>query len=356
MQKYPVCRLLLPALLAVLFISCSKMDATYKDYVVPNGITYVGRADSINVYPGRSRIKLTWLRGTDPKTTQAVVYWNNKADSLVFPVPQKNPKDTVSVMLTNMQENTYTFNIYTMDADKNRSIRVDVQGTVYNTVYESVILSRPIGSVAIAGDDVTLNWLAGDTASFSTEINYVDIAGVAKRTYIAANETSILLEDVREGSSVTFRSLYKPSPLSLDTFYTAYTSRPLNMAIAKPVKQSSSTATTLVDGNLTTFWQPLAADRTDDKKVWVTVDLKAPKAFNQVKHYWTVGNTLIQSYKVLASNDEAIWETLYEKTSAPALTEDANFNTVTRRYVRLEFTIKTDGNLNVTEFEVYNKQ
>jgi hypothetical protein len=356
MQKYPVGHILLPVLLAILFISCSKMDSTFKDYVVPNGITYVGRADSIKVHPGRGRVQITWLRGTDPKTTQAVVYWNNKADSLVFPVPQKNPTDIVSVMLTNMPENTYTFSIYTLDADKNRSIRVDVQGTVYDTQYESVILSRPIGSVAIAGDDVTLNWLAGDTASFSTEINYVDIAGVGKRTYIAANESSILLEDVQEGSSVTFRSLYKPSPLSLDTFYTAYTSRPLNMAIAKPVKQSSATATTLVDGNLTTFWQPLAADRTDDKKVWVTVDLRAPKAFNQVKHYWTVGNALIQSYKVLASNDEAIWETLYEKTSAPAATEDANFNTVTKRYVRLEFTIKTDGNLNVTEFEVYNKK
>lgn len=356
MQKYPVCSLLLPVLLAVLFISCSKMDATFKDYVVPNGITYVGRADSINVHPGRGRIKITWLRGTDPKTTQGVIYWNNKADSLVFPITQKNPKDTVSVMLTNMPENTYTFNIYTMDNDKNRSIRVDVQGTVYNTVYESVILSRPIGTVVIAGDDVTLNWLAGDTASFRTEINYVDIAGVDRRTYIAANESSILLEDVQEGSSVTFRSLYKPSPLSLDTFYTAYASRALNMAIAKPVKQSSATATTLVDGSLTTFWQPAAADRTDDKKVWVTVDLRAPKAFNQVKHFWTVGNALIQSYKVLASNDEVIWETLYEKTSAPVLAEDANFNTITRRYVRLEFTIKTDGNLNVTEVEVYNKK
>ncbi|MRG47818.1 hypothetical protein GFS24_22030 [Chitinophaga sp. SYP-B3965] len=356
MQKYPVCRLLLPVLLAVLFISCSKMDATFKDYVVPNGITYVGRADSINVHPGRGRIKITWLRGTDPKTTQAVVYWNNKADSLVFPVTQKNPKDTVSVMLNNMPENTYTFSIYTLDADKNRSIRVDVQGTVYNTVYESVILSRTIGTVAIAGDDVTLNWLTGDTASFSTEINYVDIAGVDRRTYIAANESVILLEDVQEGSSVTFRSLYKPSPLSLDTFYTAYSSKALNMALAKPVKQSSSAATTLVDGNLTTFWQPLAADRTDDKKVWVTVDLRTPKTFNQVKHYWTVGNALIQSYKVLVSNDEAIWETLYEKTSAPVLTEDANFTTVTRRYMRLEFTIKTDGNLNVTEVEIYNKK
>jgi len=359
MRKYPVFSLL-PILLAILIISCSKMDDSFKEYVVPNGITYVGKADSIAVFPGRGRIKITWLRGTDPNTRQAVIYWNNRNDSLVIPVTQTNPKDTVTAMINNIPEGSYAFNIYTRDDAKNSSIRVDVQGATYGTLYESTILSRALGSARVIGNDVKLGWPKGEPTSFSTEINYIDLAGLQQKTYLPASQDTIILTGVKAGSSITYRSLYKPTALSIDTFYTAYSSRALNIATGKTVLQSSAAAANpgslVIDGLTTTFWQPLAADRTDDKKVWLTIDLQAPKEFNQVKHFFSVGAALLESYKIQVSDNNATWENVYEKATAPTTAEDVSFQVVTRRYVRLEFTIKTDGNLNVTEVEVYNKK
>lgn len=359
MRKYPVFSLL-PILLAILIISCSKMDDTFKEHVVPNGITYVGKADSIAVFPGRQRIKITWLRGTDPNTRQAVIYWNNKNDSLIIPVTQTNPKDTVAVSINNLPEGSYAFNIYTRDDAKNSSIRVDVQGSTYGTLYESTILSRALGSARVTGDDVKLGWPKGEPTSFSTEINYIDLAGLSQRAYLAASVDTIILTGVKEGSSLSYRSLYKPTPLTIDTFYTAYTIRPLDLAVGKTVTASSAAAANpgslVVDGLKTTFWQPLVTDRTDDKKVSLTVDLKAPKEFNQVKHFFSVGAALLEGYKVLVSDNNTTWETAYEKTTAPTTAEDVTFPAVIKRYVKLEFTIKTDGNLNVTEVEIYNKK
>jgi hypothetical protein len=359
MRKYSVFSLL-PVMLAILIISCSKMDDSFKEYVVPNGITYVGRADSVAVFPGKQRIKITWLRGTDPNTRKAVIYWNNKNDSLVIPVTQTNPKDTVTAMINNLPEGSYAFNIYTYDDAKNSSIRVDVQGSTYGTVYESTILSRALGSARVMGDDVKLGWPKGEPTSFATEINYTDLAGLPKRTYLPAAVDTIILTGVKEGSTLTYRSLYKPTNLSIDTFYTVYSSRALNMATGKTVLQSSAVAANpgslVLDGLTTTSWQPLAADRTDDKKVWLTIDLKAPKEFNQLRYLISAGATLLDGYKVLGSDDNTVWQTLYEKAGAPTTTEEANFPAVTKRYVRLELSVKTDNTIGISELEVYNKK
>lgn len=359
MRKYHVFSLLF-VLLAGLFTSCSKMDSTFADYVVPGGIIYVGRADSIAVHPGRDRIKITWLRGTDPKVSKAVVYWNNKNDSLVVPVTQKNPTDTVTAYISPMAEGTYSFNIYTYDEKKHSSVRVDLQGSTYNILYESVILPRVIGYARPMGDDLRMLWLKGDPENIATEINYIDLAGVSKQVILPGNNDSLFLQGVREGSSLTYRSLYKPTPLSMDTFYTAYVVRPLNIAFGKTALTSSANGANVgvqaVDNLTTTFWQPTQADRIDaDKKVWITVNLNAPKEFNQVKHFISAGATSLDGYKILGSDDNNVWQTLYTKTGAPTAAEDISFPTATKRYVRLELSVRADANIQVAEIEIYKK-
>ncbi|RPE14087.1 hypothetical protein EGT74_11430 [Chitinophaga lutea] len=358
MQKYSVYSLL-TMLLAILSISCSKMDATFREYVVPGGITYVGKADSVAVYPGRERLKITWRRGTDPNTRSAVVYWNNKKDSLIVPVKETNAPDVVTAMIDKLPEGTYTFQIYTRDAQNNSSIRVDVQGTSYGRIYESTILSRPISSVKISGSNVVMNWLAADTASFSTEIKFIDQAGVEQKVFLPASEDDITLPNVKEGSYITYRSLYRPSPRSLDTFYTVYESRPLNMAAGKTVKTSSAQGTNTgalaVDELTTTNWQPTDADRKDaDKTVWISIDLKAPKEFNAIR-FLRAGAGVLKSCKVLGSDNETTWAPLFEKTSGFTTTEDISFNTATRRYVRIEYVFETDGTFNIPEVEIYKR-
>ncbi len=84
-------------LAAICLISaCRKMDATYKEYVVPAGLVYPGKAMAI-AKSGRSRIQLVWPKGVDRTVVKAKVYWNSFADSIVVDITAVTG-DTVKVM------------------------------------------------------------------------------------------------------------------------------------------------------------------------------------------------------------------------------------------------------------------
>src|SRR3546814_11303401 len=81
------------------FPACREQDDVYQEFVKDGTIVYTHRADSASAYPGNSRIKITWLRGPDPNVSKAVIYWNNRLDSVDVAIPTGQPEDTVTVLL-----------------------------------------------------------------------------------------------------------------------------------------------------------------------------------------------------------------------------------------------------------------
>lgn len=359
MQKY-VSNGLLALSAAFAFASCSKMDDSFKQFVVPGGITYVGKADSARVLPGRGRLMITWLRGTDPNTTEAVIYWNNKNDSLVVPVPAGNKTDSVKALIT-LPENTYSFHIFTRDKVNNRSIQVDVLGSSYGAAYEAGLLSRAISAIQPKAASRVIRFGAADATCIGTEVNYTDASGAARKIYAPAGVDTVLLESVKIGTNVTYRSSFKPAVTAIDSFWAVMTTVPLNQAIGTTATGSSfagaSPASFVIDGDktATSFWQPLTADRTDDKKVSMVIDLGTAIDFNAVDHFWKAGNTLISGFTISYSNNGTAWTQCYSKTAVPILEERATFPQVNARYVKVEWTLATDGNINIWEVEVYKK-
>src|SRR5687767_5147441 len=53
------------------------------------------------------------------------------------------------------------------------------------------------------------------------------------------------------------------------------------MNVTRSSDCSCGRATSAVDGNADTYWQPLSADRTDDLNVWLRVDLGAPASIER---------------------------------------------------------------------------
>ena len=139
--------------LTVLFISlwafngCKKMDSTYKQFIVPGGITYAGKANSALAYAGRHRVKISWLRGADPNIAKARIFWNNYKDSIEVNITPT--KDTNSVIIANLPEKTYSFVIKTYDAKENSSIPVEIIGGSYGDRYQAQLLNRFVISSVI---------------------------------------------------------------------------------------------------------------------------------------------------------------------------------------------------------------
>ena len=55
------------------FTACKKMDSTYKEFIVPGRLSYIGKATSPKAYAGHNRVEITWLRGADPNVTKAMI-------------------------------------------------------------------------------------------------------------------------------------------------------------------------------------------------------------------------------------------------------------------------------------------
>jgi uncharacterized protein (TIGR02145 family) len=198
--------------------SCYDMESAYKEYVVPNGIIYPQKADSLKVYSGKNRVLIEWLRGNDPKVVSARVFWNNYTDSVVVDVTAY--QDTVRYIIDNLPEEDFTFYVKTYDAAGNVSIVQEVSGTVYGTIYESSLRVREITTIdAETYDKVEINWAVASTEIIRTEIQYVsDKTGQNVIRIIPPDETKTILTDEPTNQNFTVLTWYSPSKEALDLF------------------------------------------------------------------------------------------------------------------------------------------
>ncbi|MDB5022909.1 MAG: hypothetical protein JWP78_664 [Mucilaginibacter sp.] len=220
-------------ILATSFISCVKRDAEFKKFLNGKELIYPGVADNPHSAPGNLRVELLWNPNPDPSIVKYVVFWNNRADSLVYTSADHNPADTLKVIIPNLNEYSYSFTVYSYDGQGNKSIPLDINNVkVYGPNYQAGLVNRAFKVTnpytVSANGDVTLNFYkidtAGETFSFahntSTTIRYTNRSGQAVQKLLYRDST-ITLTDFKGGSTLDFRSTFVPVKGAIDTFNVA---------------------------------------------------------------------------------------------------------------------------------------
>ena len=95
--KYKSCELILLLASIFLIVSCSKTPTEYRSFLGESEKIYPGVISNVKVNPGNQRILLTWQPNTDPNVTKYIVYWNNKADSIIIDATSNNSSDTIKL-------------------------------------------------------------------------------------------------------------------------------------------------------------------------------------------------------------------------------------------------------------------
>lgn len=203
--------------------SCSKMDHTYKPIIKNGEIVYTGKADSVQVYSGNGRVALSWLLVSDPKISYCRVFWNSEKDSLNVPVTRSAGIDTIRVVITGLSEGTYTFNIYTGDQDGHRSVAAQISGKVYGDQYSSTLYDRIYDEARWTDGVTTILWEPAVGGLTGTELSYTDTLGETIKLYVPATSDTTMIGDLKEGTSIKYRTLFMPDSTAIDTFYTAGT-------------------------------------------------------------------------------------------------------------------------------------
>jgi hypothetical protein len=210
--------------------SCTKPD-DYKKYLASGPQIYPGIADSLLAISGRYRIQLSWQLVSDQTITKAVVFWNDRRDSLVIPIKRNGGTDTVRVIIDKLEEQTYTFEVFTYDSEGHRSVGSSVSGRVLGTNYEAALNNWSVAQSKIipsqppySGALITWNsfFLKG---MLGVKIQYKDADGVQRSAFVPADTTgqtstaTSMLDKFIPDSSFAYSTVYLAENGSIDSFY-----------------------------------------------------------------------------------------------------------------------------------------
>lgn len=209
----------------LLLTACRKQD-DYKKFIKDGEILYTGKADSLLVRAGRNRVQLSWLLISDPKISQSKIYWNNRQDSMLIAIKRTSGVDTIRVFIDKLEERAYTFEVYNFDKDGNTSVRTEGNGFVYGKMYEDALLTRAFSGAEMKDGNAKISWMNIDTTGgiIGMQIQYTSTDMVLHDTIVRAmpEDQVTLLNNYLSMSSFRYRTLYKPDPLAVDTFYTSF--------------------------------------------------------------------------------------------------------------------------------------
>jgi hypothetical protein len=185
------------------------MGDVYREFVVPNGLTYPQKPDSLKIYAGYNRLRLTWLRAKDPSIVRAEICWNNYIDTLNINIP--DDRDIV-VDIPNLDEGSYTFYIKTFDADGNVSVPVEISGSAYGDNYRRSVTNRVIKTAfRDAGNRGTVNWGAKTSDLIYSELRYRTVADSSKTVRVLPSETVTDCPDAKPNTPFEYRSVFLPA-------------------------------------------------------------------------------------------------------------------------------------------------
>jgi hypothetical protein len=216
-------------------LSCEQMDDSYCEFLEGGEIIYTSKVDSLQAFGGHNRALIKYQIISDPKIVNSRIYWNDGTDSLDIPLQRSTGIDKISGVITDLPEGIYTFNVYTYDKDKNRSIKSEIICSVYGEVYAGSISNRPLKSAIYNNTtgNVMLEWYGVSEQAVIVTVVYTDKGGNS-RTLVdvptidplnpaksAKFKVTTIVPNFKQGSALEYKTGYKPTSTAIDTFFTA---------------------------------------------------------------------------------------------------------------------------------------
>lgn len=297
------------------FSSCEDFMSIHKEYIEGGEIIYAPKPDSINFIAGKGRISFYCRTYNAPNVRSVDVYWNDGLDSLIIPVEMKTGYDSISVILDNMQEKSYTFNVRTTDHFGHKSLYLTDFGTSYDEVYQSRLSDRRIKAISLSDKGGKVNWYFAPGSLVRSEIQYTKNDDSQSVVATSSKTDEILLPDIKAGSTIKYRSLFIPEAEAIDTFATAwktyetpfpeeykYDTGSWVVLAASDESADHGGRIALLDGDLNTFWHSAYKNGNAPLPHWAVFDMQSEKRISRVEIYRRVNNTDTKSIELYVSD------------------------------------------------------
>lgn len=210
------------ALCLIGFVACEDVNSLHEKYLERGEEIYTGVIDSLKAYSGRERVQFTWEINSDPRITQVVIYWHDRADSSVVEVNRTVPGNMQMETLLKLPEGGYIFEFITKDDEGHKSLYVQKTVDIYGDKYIQMLRNRGVKSIKMKeGNQAVLTWLdiEDNTLQYVT-ISYTDYTDpqrpVTKTRRVENTDKETTLPNIKAGDKITVVSTYLPSAESLD--------------------------------------------------------------------------------------------------------------------------------------------
>jgi len=298
-------------------LSCDNFMDVHKEYIEGGEIIYAPKVDSVSFVAGKGRLLCNFWLYNSPNVKSVDVYWNSYQDSLIIPVTPSAGLDSLSVILPNMEEKSYTFDVRTTDNYGHKSLWVTEFGNSYGTTYEATLIQRRVREVTLSDKGGEITWFAGGAGLTRTEVRYPTISGETETVYTSADESVTFCPNAQAGATFDFRSLYIPEDQSIDTFALEWTEAgtpfpsifEYDRSDWKVIAVSDETASdgggmnTLLDGDLGTFWHSQWDGGNAPLPHWAIIDMGSAKNIVRIDIYRRQGNTDSKTVRFFVGNN-----------------------------------------------------
>lgn len=204
-------------LLITFFTQCNQDEVVEEER---EETPFVPRADKATVLSGRNRLLIVWPN--PPKEVdKMVVFWNNGANSLEYPL--SSHPDTLNVYINDLEEGSYSLEIFTYDANNNSSGKVLLNGFVFGEDYASDRFNREVGNITYTADNsLVIDWETSDDTSFiGAQVFYYNTSGEEKHAFSPRTELSMEIEDITQDNDgeIRYRTVFAPGVEIIDTLF-----------------------------------------------------------------------------------------------------------------------------------------
>src|SRR5690606_23424228 len=114
--------------------------------------------------------------------------WDNRRDSLEIAITDPARPDTIQVVLADMEEKSYTFEVFTRDGQGNISVKSEILGTVYGDTYRNSLLTRAVRNLSVSEDTLVVDWMPAEETSIGDSLIYEDTEGKLNRLFVSSTE------------------------------------------------------------------------------------------------------------------------------------------------------------------------
>ena len=205
-------------ILTTIMFSCTDMDEFHEKYIDNGEIIYSKKLDSLYSRAGNRRIEFTAFISNAFNVKKIEVLWDKGNQSKSFDYVKKYKIDTVTLLIDELEEGAYEFEIQSKDAEGNVSVKLFAFASAYGETYQKNLAPRFVNSFSFNGINGILNWSIGAESDRGTEVVYTNTSNEEVSVFVPEDVASVELSNFSSAGAVKYRTMYVPESTAIDSF------------------------------------------------------------------------------------------------------------------------------------------